>query len=732
MVKILLIQLDRFGDNLFVVPLIKGLKRRYPDSHITVLVREEFKDILEGYRDVDCVEVAEWLDISLMTPGFDETEIIIGGYKELKKIIYDLRGRGFNRVYNLNFNKMTTLLTSLLNIPESVGFTVDDNGERVIKGPWVNYMGCMVQNRRYNPFHIADVYRNFEPGLSLEDMNGFNIDTSAEEYADKLLINSGVTEDTPIVAFQPAASNRKRIWPAQNFSRLAEMLSKTGFKVVILGTGEERYIASEIKARNPEVIDLTGKTTFQQLAALLRRCKLLVSNDTGTVHLASAVGVKVTGLYMCHACPIETGPYGEGHITVSPVIDCFPCNWKEACQFDYKCREYITPEDVYSVVKLALSSGEPVIDIAGRVDVKVSAFDSEGFISYTPLVRREISSLDILGLAYKRMWNEALNAQDRPYRPDADIRRIKEVYEICDIDMITREIKNTISFIKRSEALADKGFQKTEDILGYIFSSNNRDNLLIQSWIGELGDIDEAIRQIGKESGPAGLLTTFFEMTKNNLPGRDPIHVLRDSKDVYGLLKLCSSRFCTIASEIVTGLSQSQESVIVNDYNDEKHPERLALLLYCTGHGIDVGCGHRKTSANCIGVDIIGKGETGSEGCVTGKDSVADIQASGDNLYMFKDKEFDFVISRHNLEHYQDIVKTLQEWKRILKIGGILAAVLPDDRFINTIALDPTHKHVFTPESFERLLGLIGGFEIIKSEVVIPNWSFISVATRCE
>ena len=167
-----------------------------------------------------------------------------------------------------------------------------------------------------------------------------------------------------------------------------------------------------------------------------------------------------------------------------------------------------------------------------------------------------------------------------------------------------------------------------------------------------------------------------------------------------------------------------------NSEDEELHPERLALLPYCIGRGIDVGCGHRKTSPNCIGVDILAKGQIGKNGCVRGKRSVADIQTSGDNLYMFQDSELDFVISRHNLEHHIDIIKTLQEWKRVLKKGGILGVVLPDENKVNTIELDSTHKHVFTPESFRRFLELIGNFEIIKMETVIPNWSFICVAKK--
>ena len=161
---------------------------------------------------------------------------------------------------------------------------------------------------------------------------------------------------------------------------------------------------------------------------------------------------------------------------------------------------------------------------------------------------------------------------------------------------------------------------------------------------------------------------------------------------------------------------------------DRNHPERLALLPYCqTGKGIDVGCGHRKTHENCIGVDIVAGGAIGSFGCEAGHASSADFCLSGDNLTVFADGELDFVISRHNLEHYIDIHKTLLEWKRVLKKGGIMAMVLPDERFINTIALDPTHKHVFTPETIQRYVDAVGGFTTILQDIVVPKWSFLSV-----
>lgn len=182
---------------------------------------------------------------------------------------------------------------------------------------------------------------------------------------------------------------------------------------------------------------------------------------------------------------------------------------------------------------------------------------------------------------------------------------------------------------------------------------------------------------------------------------------------------------------IKLGLNNPVTDAEKEKHEELNHPERLALLPYCTnGKGIDVGCGNRKTHENCIGVDILPRGSLGKIGCIAGKEIKADICTSGDNLNMFKDGELDFVVSRHNLEHYIDIIKTLMEWKRVLKKGGIMATILPDESSLNTIALDSTHKHVFTPESYIRYIELIGGFEVKKVEKVIPNWSFICVCEK--
>jgi tetratricopeptide (TPR) repeat protein len=159
----------------------------------------------------------------------------------------------------------------------------------------------------------------------------------------------------------------------------------------------------------------------------------------------------------------------------------------------------------------------------------------------------------------------------------------------------------------------------------------------------------------------------------------------------------------------------------------EYNVEAAVLYCVCRGKGIDVGCGPNKTHPEAIGIDLNPAGTVATEGGVKGTRSVADLCASGDDLPMFQDGELDYVINRHNLEHYQDPIKALEEWKRILRPGGILGVVLPDDTAMDSIHMDETHKHVFTPDSFCRIMRLLGGFDLIHVGTCLFRWSFTAI-----
>ncbi len=160
----------------------------------------------------------------------------------------------------------------------------------------------------------------------------------------------------------------------------------------------------------------------------------------------------------------------------------------------------------------------------------------------------------------------------------------------------------------------------------------------------------------------------------------------------------------------------------------QKNKEKNILRNLCIGKGLDIGCGSQKISPNCIGVDIIGKGEIGFDTSEKGKISIADIKTSGDNLNVFKNNELDFIVARHNLEHYSNPSKTLDEWKRVLKKRGKIGVIVPNDKYMETMKF-PTHKYAFTPEKLEKLF-LEKGFKILSKGQAIKHWSIYLIAEK--
>lgn len=162
----------------------------------------------------------------------------------------------------------------------------------------------------------------------------------------------------------------------------------------------------------------------------------------------------------------------------------------------------------------------------------------------------------------------------------------------------------------------------------------------------------------------------------------------------------------------------------------DNHPEKLAIEPYVVGRCLEIGCGHRKTKPDNICVDLIPRGSRGKYGNVAGQISVADVAGDGTQL-PFTSEAFDSIVARHNLEHYVDVLATLEEWKRVLCRDGTLAVIVPDEESYpgRTLELDPTHYHGFTQSSLTRLMQA-AGFRMVFTSVVSPNWSFLLVSKK--
>ena len=162
------------------------------------------------------------------------------------------------------------------------------------------------------------------------------------------------------------------------------------------------------------------------------------------------------------------------------------------------------------------------------------------------------------------------------------------------------------------------------------------------------------------------------------------------------------------------------------DIYREEYGDENVFLDIAKGKGIDVGCGPNKITPESIGVDLAGCGELNYKDDI----SAADVRASGDDL-PFEEGEMDYVVSRHNLEHYSNPIKALKEWFRVLKPGGKLGLSTPDDRRLCGMKLDNTHKHSWDREGIKDLLEICG-FDVDEIGCSTNGWNFYAIASKPE
>jgi hypothetical protein len=160
-----------------------------------------------------------------------------------------------------------------------------------------------------------------------------------------------------------------------------------------------------------------GKTQIGDLPGLLKSCDLLVSNDTGTIHIAAAVGTRALGIYFSTAYFAETAPYGEGHVVLQAELPCCPCTPTERCS-EIRCRDVIGADIVRLAVEMMLDGKTSLNVNAPMLSAYRSSFLANGTLVYTFILSTEIPVRHLAGLVWHSAWGAALGIQsDKAYLP---------------------------------------------------------------------------------------------------------------------------------------------------------------------------------------------------------------------------------------------------------------------------------------------------------------------------
>lgn len=324
------------GDLVMATPIISDLRRYYPDAYITVMCRSSICELLKEDPEID--ELFCFSKVSPFSRHSEKRNIV----EKLRKGKYDLG----------------ILLTNSLSsawwfwqgkVARRLGFTGD--GRRLLLTDRV------AAPKDLERHHLVMTYKKLlEPlGIPLSETRPRLFVTDKEkELVEALLRKYGVKEGAKIVGVNPgAAFGSAKCWLPERFREVTErLLQDPELFVVYFGDVTGAPLVKEIcNGLSPRVINLAGLTSLRELAALLTCCNVLLTNDSGPMHIADALGVPVVALFGSTNA-IATGPYRSGKV-IQKHVSCSPC-YKRTCPIDFRCMKQITVEEVLEAVQGAL------------------------------------------------------------------------------------------------------------------------------------------------------------------------------------------------------------------------------------------------------------------------------------------------------------------------------------------------------------------------------------------
>lgn len=345
--KILIVKLSAIGDVIHTLPALTALRRHYPNAQIDWLVEEAAAELVQGHEALDRVLV--WRRREFV--GLLRSGEVSSAVKRFLNLLLALRDTRYDLIIDFQALLKSSLWIFLARGRRKTGF-----------GPGMEHAenSHLFLNERIPS--VSMEMHALDRGLRLLQALGipaaqvrYDLPIGADDArtAERLLVEGGLRLDQPFVAVNPMAKWPTKLWAAERFRELAECLLARGFQVVFTGSKVDRSFIDEMAGPlGSSVIRLDGRTALKVLAAVYRSATVVVSTDTGPMHLAAAVGRPVVALFGPTA-PWRTGPYGEGHVVIRAGVSCSPCFSKSCKTKEFEpmaCMNRITAEQVVEAV----------------------------------------------------------------------------------------------------------------------------------------------------------------------------------------------------------------------------------------------------------------------------------------------------------------------------------------------------------------------------------------------
>ena len=369
--RILLIKPSALGDVVHTLPVLVKLRARYPRARIDWLITPENAEVVRYHPALSNVVLFARRDFSKRGRRWRAFVSFFDLLKQIRSAKYELIIDMHGQVRSAFFALISGARVRIgFDRPVKRGLTVSaehdlknipSHGWRGAReGSWIAYT-----HRIPIPtldVHAIDRYLWVAPLLGLDDNPPdltIHLSPQATNKVNRLLEEHGVPASKPLVVLVPGTIWETKHWTIEGFAGVARQFLQDGFAVALAGTTRDQQRCRQIAAAAPGTCDLSGKTTPADLAALIRRAEVAVTNDSGSMHVAASLGKPMVSVFG-PTNPVHIGPYERPESVVRVDLPCSPCNYRRLsqCPFDHACMKQVTSAMVVESVRKILSTAK--------------------------------------------------------------------------------------------------------------------------------------------------------------------------------------------------------------------------------------------------------------------------------------------------------------------------------------------------------------------------------------
>lgn len=340
--RILVLKPSAVGDIVHALPVLVKLRERYPAARIDWLIRPENADLVRYHPALSSVVLFDRRRFARFGRDWSATTGML-------KLLSTIRAAKYDLVVDLHGQLRSALFAVASGAPNRVGF------ERTREGAWLVYTHHIALPTR--EVHAADRY------LWLGNVLGFDAERPDftihlpplfDERVRGLLQRHALT-GRPLAVLVPGTVWETKHWRIEGFADVANHLLRRGFGVALAGVSKDRPRCQQIALLATGARDFSGQTSIGEMAALVRRAALCVTNDSGSMHLAAALDRPVVSVFG-PTNPVLTGPYGRPQAVVQAGVPCSPCYLRKLarCAHQHVCMHEVTAAMVIERIERVL------------------------------------------------------------------------------------------------------------------------------------------------------------------------------------------------------------------------------------------------------------------------------------------------------------------------------------------------------------------------------------------